>query len=130
MAIHSGPESCVTHREVCGETLTGGTSRPAIELRNHEIGMPTESTISEGHMGHGVNRKSCTDPAQSETLCMLGSNLRRSWEISAVTSATRLGGTEKVKDRKSVIDAVEKSDTSSRSALRADKAPRSTKPGE
>ena len=92
--------------------------------------MPTESTISEGHMGHGVNRKSCTDPAQSETLCMLGSNLRRSWEISAVTSATRLGGTEKVKDRKSVIDAVEKSDTSSRSALRADKAPRSTKPGE
>lgn len=111
MAIHSGPESCVTHREVCSEALTGETSRPAIELRNHEIGMPTESTISEGHTGHGVNRKSCTDPAQSETLCMLGSDLHRSWEISAVPSAARLGGTEKVTDRNSVIDAAEKSDT-------------------
>lgn len=111
MAIHSDPESCVTHREVCGEALTGETSRPAIELRNHEIGMPTESTISEGHTGHGANRQSWTDPAQSETLCMLGSDLHRSWEISAVPSAARLGGTEKVTDRKSVIDAVEKSDT-------------------
>lgn len=41
MAIHSGPESCVAHREVWGEALTGETDRPAIELRNKPIGMPT-----------------------------------------------------------------------------------------
>jgi len=111
MANHSDPESCVTNREVWSEALAGETGRPAIELRNHENGMPTESTISEGHTKHGVNRKSCIDPAQSETLCMSGSDLRRSWEISAVPGVVWLGGTEKVIDRKSVIDAAEKSDT-------------------
>ena len=111
MANHSDLESCVTHREVCGEALTGETGRPAIELRNHENGVPTESTISEGHTVHGDNRKSCNDPAQSETLCMSGSDLRRSWEISVVPGAVSPGGTEKVIDRKSVIDAAEKSDT-------------------
>ncbi|SDG99674.1 hypothetical protein [Nitrosomonas sp. Nm132] len=54
MANHSGLESCAAHREVCGEALTGETGRLAIEPRNQEIGMPTELTISEGHMGHGV----------------------------------------------------------------------------
>jgi len=42
---------------------------------------------------------------------MSGSDLRRSWEISAVPGVVWLGGTEKVIDRKSVIDAAEKSDT-------------------
>jgi group II intron reverse transcriptase/maturase len=73
--------------------------------------MPTESTISEGHTVHGDNRKSCIDPAQSETLSMSGSDLRRSWEISAVPGALLPGGTEKVIDRNSVINATEKSDT-------------------
>lgn len=111
MANHSAPESCVAHCEVCGEALTGETDRPAIEPRNQEIGMPTELTISEGHMGPGDNRKSCSDPARSETLRMLGSDLHRNWEVSAVPGGTRPGGAGKVKDRNPVIDAVEKSDT-------------------
>lgn len=40
MANHSGPESCVAHREVWSEALTGDTGRPAIEPRNHSIGVP------------------------------------------------------------------------------------------
>jgi len=111
MANHSDPESCVTHREVWSEALAGETGRPGIELRNHEIGMPTESTISEGNTGHGINRKSCSDPAQSETLRMSGSDLHRSWEVSAVPGVELPGGTEKVIDHKSVIDVAEKSDT-------------------
>lgn len=111
MAIHSDPESCVIHREVDGEALTGETGRPATELRNHEIGMPTESSFTEGHTGHGVNRKSCNDPAQSETLCMSGSDLHRSWEISAVPGVSHSGGVGKVIDCNPTINAVEKSDT-------------------
>lgn len=111
VANHSGPESCVAYREVCGEALAGETGRPAIELRNHENGMPTESTISEGHTGHGAKRKSCPDPAQSENLCMPGSDLHRSWEISVVPGVVQLGGTEKAISRKSVLNAAEKSDT-------------------
>lgn len=90
--------------------MAGETGRPAIEPRNQEIGMPTELTISEGHMGHGGNRKSCSDPARSETLRMSGSDLHRSWEVSAVPGATRPGGAGKVKDRNPAIDTAEKSD--------------------
>ena len=81
MANHSDPESCVAHREVWGEALTGDTGRPAIEPRNQEIGMPTELTISEGNTEHGGNRKSCSDPARSKTLSMPGKR-----------SAQKLGG--------------------------------------
>ena len=43
MTNHSGYESCVAHREVCGEALTGETDRRAIEPRNNETGMLTGS---------------------------------------------------------------------------------------
>ena len=92
MANHSDPESCVAHREVWGEALTGDTGRPAIEPRNHAIGMPTTLLDSEGNMGHGVNRKSCADPARSKTLRMLGSDLHRSWDVSAAPGAVGPGG--------------------------------------
>ncbi len=111
MANHSDPKSFVTHREVWSEVLAGEIGRPAIELRNHESGMSTESTNAEGRNKHGVNRKSCIISTQSETLSMSGSDLRRSWEISAVPGVVYPGGTAKVIDRKSVIDALEKSDT-------------------
>ena len=126
MANHSDPESCVMYREVHGEALTGETGRPAIELRNHENGMPTESTFPEGHTVHGVNRKPCVDPAQSETLCMSGSDLHRSWDISAVPGATRPGGVGKVKDRNPAINAAEKSDT----PIVPKKSPNKGKPAE
>ena len=111
MANYSDPESCVTHREVCGEALAGETGRPAIEPRNEsKSGMPTELQFSEGNTEHGVNRKSCPDPARSETLRMSGSDLHGSWEVSAVP-AQLAGGTGKVDDRTPVIHVVEKSDT-------------------
>ena len=110
VANRSDPESCVAHREVWGEALTGDTSRPAIEPRNHGSGMPTTLSDSEGNMEHGVNRKPCSDPARSETLRMLGSNLHGSWEISTAPGAIRPGGAGKVNDRNPAIHAVEKSD--------------------
>jgi len=110
MANHSDPESCVAHREVWGEALTGDTGRPAIEPRNQEIGMPTELTISEGNTEHGVNRKPCSDPARSETLCMPGSDLFGSWEVWAVP-AKYAGGAGKVNSRNPAINATQKSDT-------------------
>jgi len=77
MANHSDPESCVAHREVWSEALAGETSRPAIELRNHSIGNAHGVAMPEGHAEHDVNRKTCFDPAQSETLSMLGSLFTR-----------------------------------------------------
>src|SRR5947199_6369143 len=83
MANHSNPESCGVCREVCAEALTGETSRRAIEPRNQQFGMPTLSSEAEGNTGYGDNRRPHSDPARSKTLCMLGSDLHRSWEISA-----------------------------------------------
>ncbi len=81
MANHSDPESCVIHREVDIEALTGETGRPAIEPRNHKFGMPTQSQLTEGHTEHGANRKSCSDPARSETLPLkAGFFLSFSWK--------------------------------------------------
>ena len=111
MANHSGPESCGVYREVHAEALTGETDRPAIEPRNHKSGMPTLLSEAEGNMVHGVNRKSCTDPTRSETLCMLGSLLHGSSEISSVSDAGWSDRAGKVKDRNPATDVDEKSDT-------------------
>lgn len=111
MANHSGPESCGEHREVRVEALTGETGRPAIEPRNIQSGMPTLLSEAEGNTVHGVNRKSCPDPARSETLSMLGSLSYGSSEISSVSSAHRLDGAGKVFDHKPAANADEKSDT-------------------
>ena len=111
VANHSGPESCGMHREVQVEALTGETGRPAIEPRNKYSGMPTLLSEAEGNMVHGDNRKSCADPARSETLRMSGSFSYGSSEISSVSGAVGPDGAGKVKDRNPVIDAGEKSDT-------------------
>lgn len=111
MANHSAPESCVAHREVSSEALTGDTGRPAIEPRNQEIGMPTEFRLPEGNTEHGDNRKSCSDPARSKTLRMSGSNLHRSWDVSMMPGAVPPGGAGKVNDRNPAINVIEKSDT-------------------
>jgi len=111
MANQSGPESCVTHREVWGEALTGETGGPAIEPRNQEIGMPMLLSEAEGNMGHDVNRKSCSDPTRSKTLSTPGSFLHRSWEISSAPEPLGTGGTGKAKCRNPVVHAGEKSDT-------------------
>ena len=112
MANHSDPESCGKHREVLVEALTGATDRPAIEPRNHNSGMPTLLSEAEGNMVHDVNRKACTDPTRSETLCMSGSLLHGSSEVSSVSDAGRSDRAGKVNDRNPAIYADEKSDTS------------------
>ena len=111
MANYSGPESCGMHREVHVEALTGETDRPAIEPRNHSSGMPTFLGEAEGNMVHGDNRKLCTDPTRSETLCMSGSFSHGSSEISSVSGARWPDGVGKVNDRNPTIYADEKSDT-------------------
>ena len=111
MANHSGPESCGMHREVPIEALTGETDRPAIEPRNHNSGMPTLLSEAEGNMVYDDNRKSCADPTRSETLCMSGSLLHGSSEISSASDATWSDGAGKVNDRNPAIYADEKSDT-------------------
>ncbi len=111
MANHSDPESCVAHREVWSEALTGETSRPAIEPRNHSIGHAHDVAMSEGNTEHDINRKTCSDPARSETLSMLGSDLHGSWEISSVPEPGGAGGTGKAQGHNPVIYAGEKSDT-------------------
>jgi len=111
VASHSGPESCGMHREVQVEALAGETGRPAIEPRNNYSGMPTLLSEAEGDTVHGDNRKSCADPARSETLCMSGSLSYGSSEISSVSGAVGPDGIGKVNDHKPVIDAGEKSDT-------------------
>lgn len=112
MANYSDPESCGLYREVHIEALTGETDRPAIEPRNQEFGMPTLLSNAEGNMVDGDNRKSCTDPTRSETLCMSGSLLHGSSEISSVSGVLLLDRAGKVNDRKPAIYADEKSDTS------------------
>ncbi len=89
VANHSDPESCGAHREVCVEALTGETGRPAIEPRNDQFGMPTLLSEAEGNTVHGVNRKPCPDPAQSETLCMPGSLSYGSSEIGLLFGGRR-----------------------------------------
>src|SRR5712692_2801400 len=90
VANHSGPESCGDSRKGVAEALTG---------------------VAEGNTGHGANRKSCDDPARSETLNMSGSLLHRSWEISSATVAADTAGAEKADRRKPAIHTDERSDT-------------------
>lgn len=68
MANQPDPASCILHREVQGEALTGETDGPAIEPRNQETGMPMLLSEAEGNTEHGVIRQSCSDAARSESL--------------------------------------------------------------
>ena len=110
MANHSGPESCGMRREAYDEALTGETDRQAVEPRNQDSGVPTLLSEAEGNTVYDVNRKSCTDPARSENLCMSGSFSHGSSEISSVSGAILPVGAGKAKCRNPAIYADEKSD--------------------
>ena len=81
--------------------------------------MPTPLSEAEGNMTQDANRKPCVDPARSETLCMSGSFLHRSWEVSSVPASQGADGTGKATSRNPVVYAGEKSDT----PIRAEKPP-------
>ena len=68
--------------------------------------------MPEGHTQHDTNRKTCCDPARSEKLSMLGSELHASWEISSVPEPQGTGGTGKAQSHNPVAHADEKSDES------------------
>jgi hypothetical protein len=112
VANHSDPESCVGHREVRVEALTGEPVGQPLSREMNKSGMSMLLSEAEGNTGHAVNREACTDPARSETLCMPGSLSYGSSEVSSVSDVVAPDGTGKVSDRKPVIDAGEKSDTS------------------
>ena len=73
--------------------------------------MQTELAFTECNMMHGAKREPYTDPARSQTLSMLGSELHASWEISSVPEAQESGGTGKAQSHNPVAHADEKSDT-------------------
>lgn len=81
--------------------------------------MPTPLSEAEGNMTQDANRKPCVDPARSETLCMSGSFLHRSWEISSAPEPQGAGGAGKATSRNPAVYAEEKSDT----PIRAEKPP-------
>lgn len=86
LANYPDPESCGKSREGFVEALTGETSRPAIEPRNQKSGMPTLLSEAEGNTVQSVIASDVPDPTRSETLCMLGSLLCGSSEISLMST--------------------------------------------
>ena len=81
--------------------------------------MPTLLSEAEGNMTQDANRKSCVDPARSETLRMSGSFLHRNWEVSSAPEPQGTGGAGKAESRNPAVYADEKSDT----PIRAEKPP-------
>jgi hypothetical protein len=62
---HTDPEPCAAYREVCGEALTGGGCRPAIEPRN--ISHPGRRGYVSGRQNERVRqREGPNGPAWSE----------------------------------------------------------------
>jgi hypothetical protein len=49
-AIHTGPESCVGHREVGGEALAGVRAGRVFSPESTSIGVPTLSVEAEGYI--------------------------------------------------------------------------------
>jgi len=110
IANHSDPESCVGHREVYSEALTGETDRPAIEPRNEIIRSADAVRVGGRLYASERYREFWCNSARSETLSMSGSCLRRSWEVSSVPDGALSGGAGKG-NRNPAIYAGEKSDT-------------------
>jgi len=98
-------------QRVWSERPRGGSSRPAIELRNHHFRVPTLSYQGEGHAKGVVMRETLADTAESENLSMRQHSNRENREIPEVPmpngGAGRLG---KVNDHTPNMHASGKSD--------------------
>jgi hypothetical protein len=93
LAIHGGPESCVSDPRGRGEALTGVRVGWAIEPRNGQIGMPTPSTEAEGHVAGGAIASRRGIPrgqrtwARTESSCMgTGRSHGRPWAVDDAPS--------------------------------------------
>lgn len=86
-----------------------GTSRPGIELRNHESGVPTRYCQAEGHTQESVQGELFGDPAQSEAPGMFGNSVRENREPPAAPAA-RSGPAGEGRSRTSSMNGAGESD--------------------
>lgn len=87
IASRIGPESCVGVRKGAGEALTG-ESTGWVSSRENILNRGADAFPSVGRQ-HRLHcyRKMQADPARSQTPCMCGRFLRRSWEVPYPTAA-------------------------------------------
>ena len=67
LANRIGPESCVRHREVTGEALTGECADAVSSCEIESFGVPTPLSEAEGNTVAGAHGEPAMDPAQSQT---------------------------------------------------------------
>jgi len=111
LANQPDPESCQGGREAAVRSVGRGTSRPGIELRNHESGVPTRFCQAEGHTQESVQGELFGDPAQSEAPRMLGNSVRENREAPAAP-AVRSGPAGEGRSRTSSVNGAGESDGS------------------
>jgi len=62
LASHTGPESCVAHREVRGEALTGERAGRLLSRDRFHNGVPTPLGCAEGHTDGRAGASAWTAP--------------------------------------------------------------------
>ncbi len=86
LAIHDGPEPCISVREGGGEASVGVRAGRAIEPRNLLVwlfGVPTLSYLQCGRQHPSAAfREPSADSAASKNLCMYGISGRENREVS------------------------------------------------
>ncbi len=93
---HVGPESCVAHRKVRGEALTGESAGWVLSREIH-VSLRGADAVEVGGRQHRAGRQGqgCPDPARSETPCTRGRFLHGNREISRLAAesvaAVRVG---------------------------------------
>jgi len=92
LAIHPDPESCVGHRKVAGEALTGESAGQPLSCEIIIPSVPTLSDEAEGNTLGGEIGEPSKDLAQSETLSMHGHSLHGNREILEIPSTNNAEG--------------------------------------
>lgn len=86
LANRSGLDPYAEGGNILGVASVRGTSRPAIELRNHHFRAPTLWCLREGHIGVRVIGEHTLGTAESQNLCMLENFQRENREILTASS--------------------------------------------
>lgn len=111
VAHHTGPKSCIGHRKVAGEALTGVHAERVLSCEIKPFRVPTSFAHAEGNTEGGVMRKSPEDPAQSEALSMCGNSLHGNRDTPQSPSKDGwMGRSEKDNNRKSDMHGCGESD--------------------
>jgi RNA-directed DNA polymerase len=89
VANHPDPESCVGHREVAGEALTGAQAGRAMRAaKSISSGVPTTFGESEGNIMGGDRREPSMNPAQPENSGMPGNSMRENREAPLASGSS------------------------------------------